>query len=511
MARRGWIRDWNALFDRAIETNRTLPAPKDPCLDRGMKSRIGLLPFILCFAICASGWAKPGPNILFIYTDDQAAWALGASGNKQAFTPNLDKLAGESAMFSNAFVVTPVCSPSRIELMTSRYGTETGVVDFLVMPNHSRLDYDPSHGLRKEVVTFPEVLSAAGYQTALVGKWHLGQEAHFHPLQHGYQYFAGFLEGGTVAKDPILEIDGKPTKRPGLTVDVLTAEAERFLKQRDATRPFMLSLHYRAPHGPFKPVAPEDYAPYDGLDLKLPHPDYPDLNIGRVKRMMGDYLALVRSIDRNVGRLMKLLRKERLDRNTIVIFTSDHGYNMGHNGIHHKGNGIWATKKLPPARPDIEARYRPNLYDQSMRVPLLVRWPGVTKAGQQVEDVVSNLDWFPTLIRMAGAAVPKGVLVRGRDFSPLLRGRDVAWDQSLYGEYSMINYGIADMRCLRTQEWKLVVDFHNRKRDELYDLRSDPGETTNLINDRSAAVVSVKRSLLKELLRRKRQVLSGRP
>ncbi len=479
-----------------------------------MKRQLQLIAPVALIAACLLA-ALPGlraaqPNILFIYADDQATWTLGAYGNPQAATPNLDRLAKQGALFSNAFALTPVCSPSRVELMTSRYGVEMGIRDFLVMPGHKRLKHDPSLGLRADVPTFPEVLSAAGYQTALVGKWRLGQAPRFHPLKHGYQYFAGFLEGGTVVKDPTLEIDGKQKRFKGLTVDVLTAEAERFIDQRDATRPFLLSLHYRSPHGPWKPVAPEDAKPFQEADLKLPHPDYSDLDTAKVKRMMGEHLASARGVDRNVGRLMTFLEDRQLHRDTIVIFTADHGYNMGHNGIHHKGNGIWATKPLPKALPDIEARMRPNLYDQSMRVPLLVRWPGVTRPGQRVEGIVSNLDWFPTLVRMAGATMPSDALIRGRDFTSLLKDDQPDWDPILYGEYSMEHYGIADMRCMRTPEWKLVVDFHNRDRDELYDIRHDPEERFNLIRRSDPRVVAAKKRLFAELLKRKSRIDAGR-
>ncbi len=476
-------------------------------------ARCILFGFLSLFA--GAGWNAAGaerPNILFVFTDDQASWALGASGNAEAHTPNLDRLTAEGARFTNAFSVTPVCSPSRVELMTSRYGTEMGILDFLAAPDHSKIAYDPEAGIPAEAPTFPEVLTAAGYYTGLVGKWHLGQVDRFHPTKHGYAWFAGFREGGTVVKDPVLEIEGKQTPFKGLTVDVLTDQAISFLKERPADRPFLLSVHYRSPHGPWKPVAPEDEAPYDAAMMTLPHPDYPNLDVKSVKKKMADYLASVSGVDRNVGRLMETLDALGLRENTVVIFSSDHGYNMGHNGIHHKGNGIWATKPLPPALPDIEQRMRPNLYDQSMRVPLIVRWPGVVAPGSEIAETVTNLDWFPTLVAMAGAGekVPDGAFIRGRDFTPLLKGESIdGWDNDLYGEYSMINYGIADMRCVRTPEWKLVVDFHNRDRDELYDLKNDPDETTNLIASEDAAVVKVKAELLERLMKAKAAVAKG--
>jgi len=453
--------------------------------------------------------ATARPNILFLYTDDQAEWTLGCSGNPQAHTPHLDRLAAEGARFTQAFSVTPVCSPSRAELMTSRYGTELGILDFLANREHGKIAYNPDGGLSPAVPTFTRALADAGYQNALVGKWHLGEEDRFHPRHHGFHHFAGFREGGTVVKNPILEIEGSPREFTGLTVDVLTENAVGFLRQRDPKRPFFLAVHYRSPHSPWKPVSPEDEAPYRGGKMQLPQPDYPDLDTDGLERMMAEYLASVSGVDRNVGRLLETLRELKLDQSTIVIFSSDHGYNMGHNGIRHKGNGIWATRTPPPALPDIDRKYRPNLYDESMRVPLLIRWPGVVSKGLKVDRVVTNLDWFPTLLAMAGLKPPADVLLHGRDFTPLLRGGKVPWDDELYGEYSMIHYGIADMRCLRTPEWKLVLDFHNRSRDEFYDLKNDPAEHRNLIRDQRPEVRSVREQFTARLLQRKQEIAAN--
>ncbi len=468
-----------------------------------------------CSFICCLGLgllirpASAAPNILFIYTDDQAAWTVGAYGNDQAHTPNLDRLASEGVRMTQAFSVTPVCSPSRAELMTSRYGTELGIVDFLPDANH-KLGHDASVGLSPDIPSFPQVLGKGGYQNALIGKWHLGYTERFHPTENGFEYFAGFQGGGTSVKDPSLEVNGEIKKYEGLTGDLLTEQAIGFLRQRDEKRPFFLAVHYRSPHAAWTPVAPEDAAPYKGKDMRLPEPDYPDLDTKRIKRMMAEYLASVSGVDRNVGQLLATLKELALVENTIVIFSADHGYNMGHNGIHHKGNGIWATKKPPVILPDIDPKYRPNLYDQSMHVPLLVRWPGVVQAGSVRDQVVTNLDWFPTLVSMAGLKMPDGITVRGRDFTPLLKGENIPWDPELYGEYSMTNYAIADMRCLRTPDWKLVVDFHNRERDELYDLKNDPAENHNLIADSRAEVQAMKQKLFDRLLARK-QALSPPP
>jgi uncharacterized sulfatase len=440
-------------------------------------------------AVATPTVAAPRPNIVFIYTDDQASWTLGCYDNPQAHTPHLDRLAAQGARLTNALVATPVCSPARAALFSGRYGSEVGILDFITNPGHK--EYTPANGaigLQSRFVTFPALLARAGYATALVGKWHLGDwtadpQRRFHPTQHGFEFFMGLTGGGTSTRDPMLEQDGIERKFTGLTDDILTGEAIAFL-ERQSTRPFFLFLGLRAPHTKYLPVAPEDAAPYRDLDPVIPNPEYPDLNVADVKRMMREYLSACTGVDRNAGRVLAALDRLKLAENTIVIFSSDHGYNMGHNGIWHKGNGIWATNTLPPAAPNIARRYRPNLYDHSLRVPVIVRWPGVIKPGTVVRETVSSLDFYPTLLAMAGTRVPAAVTVHGRDFLPLLRGESVGgWSNDFYAEYSMRVYCRTDMRAYRTPEWKLVRDFLNPSRDELYDLRADPAESRNRIRD----------------------------
>ena len=452
-----------------------------------------LLAIVFCLAhaitTCAVA-AATRPNIVFVYTDDQAAWTLGASGNPQAHTPNMDRLVREGAYLVNSFVTTPVCSPARAALMTSRYATEYDILDFIPHPGH-RL-YDPGNvvGLDGKSVTFTEVLQQSGYTTGLVGKWHLGdwtegESKEFHPTNHGFDYFMGLTGGGTTPDDPPLEKDGVVRQFKGLTTDILTDHAIAFV-EKHAAEPFLLCVHYRAPHSRWLPVADADWEPYRDLDPVIPNPDYPDLNVEKVKRRMREYLASVSGVDRNLGRLLETLSILGLEKQTIVIFSSDHGYNMGHNGIEHKGNGIWITNTLPPATENIASKYRPNLFDNSLKVPAIVKWPGVVKPGTVIEEMTSSLDWYPTIVHMAGAELPKDHLIRGRDLTDLLQGKKVEnWDNDFYAEYSMINYCRAHMRCFRTPDWKLVRDFLNPERHELYDLRNDPAEAVNRISDSS--------------------------
>ncbi len=420
-------------------------------------------------------YAASKPNIVFVYTDDQAPWALGLSGHPHASTPNMDKLFRRGAYLPNSFTVTPVCSPSRASLISSRYGSEVGLTDWI---NPRR---EPVLGLGADVLTWPRLLRESGYRTGLVGKWHLGLLDEQHPTQRGYEFFTGFRGGGTTPVNPVLEKAGKERQFEGLTADILTTEALEYLERvRDG--PFLLSLHYRAPHARWLPVAPSDWAPFDGLNPIIPNPDFPYLDLERLRRMTREYLASTKSVDRNLGRLAARLEELGLASNTVIIYTSDHGYNMGESGVWHKGNGHYVLTRNPPATANIPAGQRPNMWDRSIRVPTAVIWPGQVEAGAVIEETVSNLDWLPTLAAIAGAQIPSGAIVRGRNMLPLLQGTASKWDNELYGEYSTHHQSRTHMRMLRTPKWKLVRDFLNPERDEFYDLVADPGETTNLIH-----------------------------
>ncbi len=440
-----------------------------------MRSRVVVWCVLVVALWVRSAQSADRPNIIFLFTDDQAPWALGAAGHPHAKTPNMDRIVREGAYLVNSFTVTPVCSPSRASLMTSRYGSELGITDWI----HPRTE--PELGLDPATVTWTEVLQESGYATGLVGKWHLGVPDKFHPTRTGFDYFMGFRTGGTRPVDPILEADGKERKFKGLLPDILTDHALQFVEE-NKDRPFLLCLHFRAPHSPWLPVADSDLAPYKDLDPTIPNPNYPKLDVPRVKRMTREYLASTTSVDRNVGRLLGKLDDWKLSNNTIVIFTSDHGYNMGHNGIWHKGNGHWVLTQPPPASPNIPRNQRPNMYDHSIRVPTMIRWPGIIKPGTVIEETVSNLDWYPTIVAMGQAKLPASETIRGRNIVPLLRGDTKEWENDFYAEYSTHHQSRTHMRMYRGTQWKLVRDFLNPERDELYDLVDDPAESKNLIH-----------------------------
>jgi len=182
-------------------------------------------------------------------------------------------------------------------------------------------------------------------------------------------------------------------------------------------------------------------------------------------------------VDRNLGKLLAALDRLELARRTIVIFQSDHGYNIGHHGIHTKGNGYVIAG-------GVNGPKRPNMWDTSLRIPLMVRWPGVLQGGAEINEIVLNLDMFPSVLGMLKLEAPPGYRHHGRDFTPLLFGlRDANWRTEIFGQYDLHNAGLAYMRMLRTKEWKLVRHYRANELDELYDLENDPGELKNLYKD----------------------------
>ncbi|WP_165075160.1 sulfatase family protein [Paludisphaera rhizosphaerae] len=422
--------------------------------------------FLAMIATSGAVVAAEGPrtNIIAVVTDDQAAWTVGCYGNPEAKTPNMDRLAKEGARFANAFSVTPVCSPSRASFMTGRHGIEVGITDWIA-------PVEAAVGLPVGVETWPGLLQKAGYETALVGKWHLGVNPDQHPTRRGFDHFFGHLGGGWSPKSPTFEVEGKQKTFDGLfSVDVMTDEVLRWMRE-NKDGPFAISVHYREPHVPYAPMPPEDEAVYKDLDPKIP--DSPLLDRNKVKTATRRYYSAIRAVDRNLGRILDELDSLKLADRTIVMFTSDHGYNIGQHVIQHKGNGRWIAG-------GVEGPTRPNMWDTSLRIPLLIRWPGVARPNTVIDETVRNIDTMATVCGMLGVPVAAGSQ-RGRDFSPLLRGETPSdWDQDVYGAYDLHNGALAYMRMVRTPKWKLVRHLKTNFMDELYDLANDPGETRNL-------------------------------
>ncbi len=363
-------------------------------------------------------------NLIAIVTDDQALWASGAYGNKDIVTPNIDRLANEGVRFTNFFVTSPVCTPSRATYLTGLYSQQSGIQDVTYLR-------DRYEGLPLGVPAWPRALQAQGYATGLIGKWHLGRARANYPTQYGIDYFFGFVGGASIPMDPVLERNHQKKRYEGPLPDILTDDAIAFL-DRNRTQPFALMLHFRAPHAPHLPVPADDLAPFEGLDPEVvivdpaearmdddqdpPSADSLALHKVQLKRKIISYYASVHSVDRNIGRLLAAMERLGLSENTIVVFTSDNGYMYGHRGLKGKGlaQPIWNHTLQNNA-------LVVNMFEDSMRVPMIVRWPGVGQPGGVVDELVSNLDIYPSYLGMLGVTGPEGTAGQGRDFSPLLR------------------------------------------------------------------------------------------
>jgi len=413
--------------------------------------------------------AADRPNLLFINTDDQAQWGVGAYGNSEVHTPVMDRLAAEGMRFTQAFTC-PVCSPSRAMTLTGCYNHRLGIDDWI--------EVQEPVGLPANVPTIAEVLRGAGYRTALVGKWHLGhtREA-FYPTSRGFDYFAGGLTGGSKMWDPLIMENGVTRQYEGGVTDVLADFALRFLRTY-REEPFCLFFHPFRPHAPYVPVPEEDREPYRGKKLSVPKAA--GVEEVKVREITEKYYASITSVDRNLGRLLTELERQSILDKTIIVFTSDNGYNIGQHGLWHKGNGtLLATGAT-----------RPNIFDTSARVPLMVRWPGVVPPGGVCDEMVSSLDHFPTLLEAVGIEPDPGLLTEGMSLLPFLRGERTVWRDELFLVYNQHHYQPqARMRMIRTPDWKLVHHYEKTMGHELYDLRNDPDEAVNLYGESRARAV----------------------
>ena len=415
-----------------------------------------------------AGEARP-QNLVAIVTDDQALWTLGCYGGRELPTPNIDRLAAQGVRFTHAFVHTPVCSPSRAAYLTGRLGTEVGFTDWLT-PEQAK-----TKGIARAVPTWPSVLQRRGYTTALIGKWHLGERGESLPWNNGFTRFVGNLSGGwSTKKIDFINEKGERHSSDGFSVEVCTDLAMKFIDDHKSA-PFALLLHYREPHADYTPMPEADMASARAANISVP--DFPGLRTKHVETARRAYYASIAAIDRNVGRLLRHLDEASLAENTVVIFTSDHGYNIGEHGIQHKGNACWVTE-------DKFQKPRPNMFDTSIRVPLIIRAPHSGTVGGAVDEWVTNADMFATVLGLLGVEKPVSMPTSSRDYSAAVRGESLSADcfpHELFGQYDLINAAEArHLRMLRTDQWKLVLHLNAPEHNELYELASDPGERKNL-------------------------------
>ncbi|MBI3986095.1 MAG: sulfatase-like hydrolase/transferase [Lentisphaerae bacterium] len=414
------------------------------------------------------------PNILFILSDDQGPWALGCAGNREIETPNLDRLAERGLRFENFFCASPVCSPARATLLTGRIPSRHGVHDWLAAGN-TVVPYEHAGDgtlieYLKDQPGYTDVLAAAGYVCGISGKWHLGDSHH---PQKGFSLWAVHTSGGGPYYNAPMIRNGEVYEEPRYITEAITDNALQWLAERRADeRPFYLSVHYTAPHGPWErhhhptdlydryhkdcpfQSVPDGLKPPDWVKVRTIPVDNPET---RRAYLSGSYTA-VTAMDGQVGRLLDWLDTNGLRENTLVVFTSDNGMNMGHHGVYGKGNGT-----LPF-----------NMFEESVKVPFIVSQPGCIPQGRLNSDLVSQYDFMPTLLDFVGLETREAPGLPGRSFAPVLRGRPGPAHEHVvvFDEYGPV-------RMVRTREWKYVHRFSGGP-NELYNLSRDPGETSNL-------------------------------
>lgn len=418
--------------------------------------------------------AADRPNFLFIYTDDQRWDAMSVvqkeQGERGRFpwftTPNMDRLAAEGVRFRNAFVVCSLCAPSRAVNLTGRYNHENGIAsNFRPFPMDN--------------VTHATVLRSAGYTTAYVGKWHMGDQR----ARPGFDFTASYI-GHAVYNNPTFVVDGQDVKKQGWIDDISTDYATEFMrKQKDAAKPWSLVVGFKSPHGPTTPPdrAKDRFAneraratpnmaspaPYNGPEKAAAKKSEANVAVNL------DYFRCVSGVDDNLGRLLDALDETGFASNTVVIYTSDNGYYLGEHGLGDKRSA----------------------YDESLRVPFLVRAPmlGDAARGRVVDAMVLNLDLAQSLLDFAGVPAPKEM--QGLSWRPLLAANAPAWRTSWLYEYfaeRQKNSRVPDIAAVRTDTAKLVKYPGHDEWTELFDLAADPYETKNLFADSAHAPLRAK-------------------
>ncbi len=462
-----------------------------------MSIRIILL-LVVCLILGRCSAADKRPNILVVLVDDMRWDEFGAAGHPWIQTPNIDRIAREGVVFTNAFTTTPLCSPSRACFLTGQYAHTNGIIDNTARDKQSH-----------ELMTFSKTLDQVGYETAFLGKWHMGNDDTPRP---GWDHWVA-LKGQGEAVDPKLNVDGEQQIVKGYVTDVLTDFAARFVdKERSA--PFLLYLSHKALHpnlmqandgsvtsigeGGFIAADRHKGIYGDKVFPRRPNAFVPPLDKPALIRDLGkglpplgpetataentirDRSEMLMAVDESLGRLMDLLQSKEMLDNTIIVFASDHGYWYGEHGLSDE---------------------RRLAYEESIRIPFLIRYGRAVKAGTRREEMVQSIDMAPTLLQWAGCSLHP--YIEGRSLIPLIAGDTTAWRNSIRIEYysDTVFPRIDKMgyEAIRTERYKYIHYTELERADELYDLKNDLYELKNLIGDSSMSSVLVNlRRQLKE-------------
>jgi arylsulfatase A-like enzyme len=382
------------------------------------------------------------PNVIYIMTDDMGYADLSGYGRKDYSTPNLDKLASEGMKFTSAYSAAPVCTPTRAAFMTGRYParTQIGLMEPLVTSKR-----DSAIGLTADIPSLATLVRNAGYETALIGKWHLGFMPVNSPNKNGFDYFFGIHSGaadyishkGDGFTNDLYENE-KPVSVEGYMTDLIAGKAIQFLKQA-LKKPFFLSITFTAPHWPWQ--GPTDKA-------------YPDSVGMRTGGSPAIYAAMMKSLDDAVGAIMKTLDDEQLSKNTIVIFTNDNG------GEKYSDMGGLTNSKM-------------SVWEGGIKVPAFVRWPGKIQAGSSTKQVAVTMDWTATILAVAGAKPNKDFPLDGIDLLPFLTSKKQNVDRELYWRITQRK----NEKAVRYGDWKFIQD---AKGEYLFNIATDQAEKNNL-------------------------------
>lgn len=419
------------------------------------KKKALLLSLWLLFYSCAQ---SQRPNIIFILTDDMGYGDLSSYGRKDYRTPNLDKLASQGVKFINAYSAGAVCTPTRTALITGRYPARTPVG---LMEPLTPTKRDSAFGLTTEYPSIATLLKESGYETALIGKWHLGFLSQHSPVKNGFDYFFGFHSGaadyishkGGGGRHDLYENDTLVYPEGYLT-DLFSQKAVDFIKKKH-NKPFFLTITYNAPHWPWQ--GPHDKAYGDSVNFR---------NGGSPTV----YAAMMKSLDDGIGFIMKTLDDEQLSNQTIVIFTNDNG------GERYSDNGGLTNAKG-------------SLWEGGIRVPAFVKWPGNIKAGIVIQQVVITMDWSATILSAGGAKAHKDFPLDGIDLMPMLTGKQKNTDRTIHWR----TYQRNKQKAIRSGDWKYVQD---EKGEYLFNLIADPAEKNDLKSQQQAIFNRLKKDYL---------------
>lgn len=491
-----------------------------------MKGLFGMI--VLLFPLM--GLSQTRPNIVFIFSDDHAYQAIGAYGNRYAKTPNIDRIAREGALLKNNLVTNSICGPSRATLLTGKYSHMNGY------PRNDRTRFDITQTL------FPKELQKGGYQTAWVGKMHLNS------LPEGFDFWRILPGQGRYYNPQFIGQPNDTTSHEGYVTDLITDFSLDWIGKRNASKPFFIIIGHKATHREWSPDL-QDLGAYDQVEFPLPanfhdqyegreaaarqdmsieksmnlrndlkvHVDYDNNGLYRhltpaqkevfrtyfegvtkdfdekrpggralaewkYQRYLKDYFSTANSLDRNIGKVLDYLDKTGLAKNTVVIYASDQGFYLGEHG--------WFDKRF--------------MYEESLKTPFVIRYPGVIRPGTKIDQLISNIDWAPTMLDIAGVKIPADM--QGKSFVPLLSAKmegKVPWRKSAYYHYYEFPepHHVYPHFGVRTARYKLMKFYGGIDSWELYDLNTDPTEQRNLYGIKGhERIVTLLKAELKQLI-----------